>query len=485
MKPIRVFIDRQSNSALSIDEIKYTIKTLLTIAGLPCHFVKSAAQVDIYYGNSHIDDRTLFIEMSNVKKDTAGIPLEVTSESSYSFFFYGKQSRKKDIVVTHGLRKAIYNDIVLSSFYLLTGCQERFLKRDKRDFFNIKESFFYKEKLIHLPIVTDYAFMLKDIFANSHEPAPLWPNGKKYAVALSHDIDYPEMVRSIEILRYALKYKRNLNISRMLDIARGKETFWKFEDWMNLEKQYGMKSAFYFCGFKGSLPGYFLKSPDPFYDVLSPRYKHVMRSIVEKGFEVGMHASYFAYKTAEGFIKEKKKIEQALGGTIFGNRHHYWHMDPEKPFETASIHHKAGLLYDSSLAFEHRAGFRNGISHPFHLYDPVNKKSIKTLQLPPTLMDSHLSDYAKYGYLGNYEDEIDALLSSVKRSGGVIVSDYHERGLNTTFYPQWEESYKYLLKKIAACNDFYCDIPVNICRHWLDRERMLDGMSKDEDSCSD
>lgn len=284
-----------------------------------------------------------------------------------------------------------------------------------------------------------------------------WPAHKKYALALTHDVDYPEMIKLVEIIRKPQK---------AWDILTGNENFWKFTEIVTLEKSYGLKSAFYFCGLKGNLVRYLLKAPDPFYDVRKEKYRQLMRFLMQEGFEVGMHASYLAYRSEEGFRAEKQRVEEALGGPVYGNRHHYYNMNPVNPCETALIQSRIGLVYDSSVNFRSR-GFIPDACLPFHFYDPTHKRPIPLLELPVTLNDEQLFRYKKY----DYRTEIDALLDLVRDTGGIFVANYHERFLNDTFYPEWRKSYEYLLKRITEKNDFYCDTPLNIAKYWLEKEK--------------
>ncbi|MDH4220066.1 MAG: hypothetical protein OEW23_14995 [Candidatus Aminicenantes bacterium] len=338
----------------------------------------------------------------------------------------------------------------------------------------------YREKVLHNPIVNQYATILRDLFRASHNPIPVWPSNKKYAAALSHDVDYPEMIRSIEALRYLGKYKLSATFTKVVDILTGKENFWKFEDWVRLENSYGLKSAMYFCGVKGSLWRYFLRAPDPFYDVRQDQFKRVLDYLVQNGFEVGMHSSYFAYQSSEKFFKEKKTVEESFHGSIFGNRHHYWHMNPHNLLETAAMHDEIGLFYDCSICFAKRSGFRFGICSPFHLYDPMRRRHVRALELPTSLMDDHLFKYFGVSYFSKPQFEIDALINSAKEHGGLFFVDYHVRGSNNTFYPKWVESYEYILRKISEDSDFYSDTPLNIAKWWREREEEILRESKDE-----
>jgi hypothetical protein len=483
MKQIKILIEKTEDRLLKPDEIKYTFRTLMNIAGLSSHFIRDPidCRIDIYYGKTCFHDCQLFIERMDTKRNNVRLPIGTCMENNFYFLLFDNRQRRENIISKKGTSTYVWNDIIFASFYLLSGWQERFIHRDIRGRPMTEESFLYQERLLHYPIVNQYAKIVKDTFATSHKSMPLWPSKKEYAVALTHDVDYPEMVKWIEAVRYLIKYKHQSSISRTLDILTGKESFWRFEEWTELEQGYGMKSAFYFCGFKGSLLRYMFKAPDPFYDIRQDSFRRIMKYLVRNGFEVGMHSSYLAYESTLRLITEKTAIEQVLGESVLGNRHHYWHVSPNNPSETAVIHDRAGLLYDSSIAFAHRTGFRYGICSPFHLYDPVNDQPVSTLELPPALMDAHLFQYAKYSYFEHYESEIDALLDSTKKYGGIFIANYHARSLNETFYPGWRQSYEYLLDKITEKNDYYCDTPINITNYWLSRERKIQEESIDED----
>jgi hypothetical protein len=481
MKPVRIIIEEIPDGSLTVSEIKYAFQTLLSIAGLPYHFIKDQkGGADIYYGKACLGDYGLFIEMADVKKENIASPIKVVKENNDVFLLFSDKQRQDHLVIQKNNNTWIWNDIILSSFYLLSGWGDRFLHRDKYDRPAVQESFLYQERVLHDPIVNQYSTLLRNAFRASHHPTPLWPSNKKYGVALSHDVDYPEMIRWIEVLRYLGQYKLSAKLAKVMDILTGKESFWKFEDWVRLEDRYGLKSAMYFCGAKGSLLGYFLKAPDPFYDIREDSFKRIFKYLIERGFEVGMHSSYLAYQSIERFMEEKKAVEESVRQPISGNRHHYWHMDPDRPWETAAMHEELGLFYDSSVGFAKRPGFRFGICSPFHFYDPIRQRPIGVLELPTTLMDDHLFKYFGLSYFSNPEFEIDALIRSVKKHAGLFVLDYHVRGFNKTFYPKWVESYEYILKKISEEDDFYSDTPLNIATFWKKREEDILRESKDE-----
>jgi hypothetical protein len=155
-------------------------------------------------------------------------------------------------------------------------------------------------------------------------------------------------------------------------------------------------------------------------------------------------------------------------------------MNPDNPSETAVMHEALDLVYDSSVCFAKRSGFRFGICSPFHLYDPIRQQEVGVLELPPSLMDDHLFKYFRLSYFSKPKFEIDALIDSVKGCAGLFFVDYHVRGFNETFYPKWRASYEYILKKLDVDGGFYSDTPLNIAKFWKKREEDILGESKDE-----
>ncbi len=474
MKPITIAIEEREDYPLSLNEIKYTFRTLLTIAGLPWLFAPQNAEqaVDIYFGRAPCRGK-LFVEMASVDRNALRAPQGVVSEDGGLFFLFDGGQRRKDIALEDARGLQIWNDIVLSSFWLLAGCEERFIPRDRNDSHQIQESFLYQNHLLHHPLVNHYSLIIKNVFAQTHNPLPLWPDNKRYAVALSHDVDYPEMIKWIEALRYLARCRQRSKISKVLDILRGRESFWRFEDWVALEQQYNMKSTFYFCGFQGNLLRYFVVAPDPFYDIRQQKFRKIIEWLDRNGFEVGMHSSYTAYRSLDQFRAEKQILEEVRGKPILGNRHHYWHVHPENPAETALLHSSLGLWYDSSLIFERHSGFRRGVCAPFYPYDRVGGRAIPVLQLPPVLMDDQLYGHIGYTEARNYQKEVDSLLNAVRKFHGMLIVDYHVRVFNDTFFPRWTDSYRYLLDSINRDDDFYCETLINVAKWWKEREEKI------------
>ena len=225
---------------------------------------------------------------------------------------------------------------------------------------------------------------------------------------------------------------------------------------------------------------YFFKAPDTFYNVSKNKFKKVADQIIQAGSEIGLHSSFCAFKSKEGFQKEVIDLNKAFDIQIKGNRHHYWHLDQNAPYKTCQIHENIGLIYDSSIGFERHSGFRYGIATPYHVYHQDQEKALEIIQLPPVLMDDHLFGHFHLSKFNTWEEQIDDILKTTIENQSVLTIDYHVRVLNNFFFPDWGKSYEYLLKKINEANDFYSDTPFNISLTWRKHEETLNEYLIDE-----
>lgn len=457
----------------------------MTTAGLPVHFVPPGTRdrVDIAYSRTDDPRSAIWIRMDD--RDRAETRIRVGREEGLPLLEFGPTRPGGPRIVREEGRVRIDNDLIRTGGHFLSGEHDRAVPLGPRDCRMVEESLAYREKILHRPILDLYALFLGELLAERYQRLLLWPPGKSHGVALSHDVDYPEMVRWIEIPRYLVREKGRARPGVIGDILTGRNNFWRFEEWAELEAEAGFRSAHYLCGRRGSLPGYLLSKPDPFYDVGTSKFRTALGDLVAKGFEIGVHLSYDAYLSTEAMKEEVGRVAKASGSTVLGGRHHCWRVNPDNPAQTAARHDRAGLLYDTSICYEQRAGFRYASCHPFRFFSPETGTEVPTVQLPTCLMDDHLFGYAGLGYQAGPEAEIEALLASVREVGGIFLADYHLRVLNQTFFPGWADTYRYLLARVAADSEAFSDTPANLARRWVEFRTRLADWEIDEDRRSD
>ena len=193
-------------------------------------------------------------------------------------------------------------------------------------------------------------------------------------------------------------------------------------------------------------------------------FRELFAELKDAGAEIGLHASYRAHRSADVLRQERERIEQIAQVKVWGNRHHYWHLDPADPNETLRRHELAGFAYDSSLGLEYYPGWRRGICHPFRPFHPGERRAIDTVQLPPAWMDDHFDRRRLVNQIADPDAAAKALLDNARALGGTCVVDYHARGMNADFFPQdrpWlarfaDREFGAGVSRLTAAGDRHC-----------------------------
>jgi hypothetical protein len=482
--PLQVGLDPSLGPWAS--EVKYALRTLLRVAGFPYDFdwahPRDTVQCwDIYYGPRRDDVRAEVSIMACGRSygDAAWMGLRRVHEAhGLPWLEFGDQ--EPTVFRTAEGRHTFVNDVVFGAYWLLVGAREPRYPRGAHDIVSLHGEPLWEQGLLSRPPVSLYAAFLRRAFEErGRVPLPRpWesPRGGGTFV-FSHDVDYPQMIRWIECLRLARQHgPRSLGpIARVLS---GTSHFWTFGDWLAFEARLGARSAFYFMSQRGSPLKYALGTPDAFYDIRRPEFREVFRRLLDAGCEIGLHASYHAYRSIERIERERARLETAAGVTVQGNRHHYFHLDPLDPQETLRRHEQAGLVYDSSLVFDGYPGFRRGICHPFRPYHPAERRELQLVELPPAVMDDHFDRRLAMNRIEAPADHFSQLLDVARTTGGVVVVDYHVRGMNADFYPRYGPWLRAFADR-RFDDSMAFPTPGDVVRGYIEYERAIDAGSSD------
>ncbi|MBI5302385.1 MAG: hypothetical protein HY868_09620 [Chloroflexi bacterium] len=369
-------------------------------------------------------------------------------------------------------------DVLFDLFWFATGQGERDLTRIKHGFFDLTGTPLQKQQVLQQAVASRVVQWLEVRLAQGGIIAgePCWGNGKRVAACAGHDVDYPEVIRWLEPARIMRRQGAGA-LGTALQVLFGARHHWQFRNWMELEKRLGARSAFYFVARRGSFREYGTGTPDPFYDVTAPRFRELFRTLNGEGFEVGMQASYLAYTSREKFGAEKTQIENASGVPVVGNRHHYWHLNPNDPEETLWIHEQIGLRYDASLTHDHYLGWRRGLLHPFFPFHQTLRRELKTLQIPTGWMDDQLFGQ-KDANPGDRTRLLQTLADTVNAHEGSLMIDIHEYVFDDALFPGWAAAYRELWEYLARRGDVWFATPAQIAEHWRARYARLVAASR-------
>ena len=303
-----------------------------------------------------------------------------------------------------------------------------------------------KTKIAKIPFVDIYEQILFDAISKNRKvkTKPFWPDGKKFALCLTHDVD--EIKKTYQYFTRSIQHIGRLEFSRAFyhiksfftDKILGNNPYWTFEKIMELEEKLGVKSTFFFL------------QEDAKVEPLRPetwrhyarRYKFnnlnvikIINKLHHAGWEIGLHGSYYSYKNPEKLRKDKKDLEDVIASKIYGIRQH--HLNLEIP-ETWQHQEKIGLEYDTTLGYNDKIGFRWGTCFPFY---PPN---LSILEIPMIIEDIAL-----------FREEnpwrgVNKIINTIENLGGVLTLLWHHTVFNDEEYPNWSEMYE---KIINLCKE--------------------------------
>lgn len=463
-------------------EIAWTWRYLLTGAGYaweerpfgdPCDIAYTADPARARQARLVIHATPRFWERRGVLR-LAG----VGSADKIQYPIYDGERADEQIIISEQNRQIIDRDIVFDAFWLLTGQEEALLPKNKHGYLQLSGTPYLNDNTLRLALASGVGVAIEQLLHACGLPPgePRWPYGKRAAAAVSHDVDYPEVIRWLEPLRIMLRQGVH-GLAAATDVLIGKRHHWQFDSWLALERSFNTRSAFYFVARQGSLREYAAGTPDSFYDIRSPRFRALFRQLADAGCEIGLHGSYNAYASAAQFAWEKRQLEEAAGVSVVGHRHHYWHMDPLNPEATLALHEQLGFLYDASLTNDQYLGWRRGSSWPFFPLIQAERRELRTLQLPTSWMDSQIFIQRAINS-GDPQQTLRALAERSAAQGGLLLINIHDYVFDPVLFPGWAEAFQLLWQYVAARGDFWLATPATIAAHWSERYlRLVDSSS--------
>jgi len=284
--------------------------------------------------------------------------------------------------------------------------------------------------------------------------APRW-DGRRFAVALTHDVDAPWRWTRIGVRGAAARLKADFfhgraraafREARALAHApvhrlRGTDPNWRFREIVAESRQHGAIGATFFllAAHRDPHDG---AAPEV-YDELRPR---LVDELADCGVEIGLHASYTAADDPAQ-IERELRVLRGLGARVTGNRYHYLRIDPHRNLRDVE---RADLRYDSTLGFPDALGFRAGIARPFRPWDVDRDAPMDLVEIPLAVMDVTL---AERRYLGlsprDAWPRVERLLDWAAVDGAAFAILWHPDRFDPATAGGWDRLYFRLLDAIG------------------------------------
>ncbi len=127
---------------------------------------------------------------------------------------------------------------------------------------------------------------------------------------------------------------------------------------------------------------------DANYKLEHPQIVQLVRDLVGRGMEVGVHGSYTSLDEPDQLRREFIRLRN-VGFYPAGGRQHWLRFTIDRLIPALE---RAGAVYDASLGWSNQIGFRAGACFAFPPYDFEHERAATFVEFPLVLMDQALQE---------------------------------------------------------------------------------------------
>ena len=397
---------------------------------------KQSGAAKISYSENQLEDELFFKSDSFLLSNTIA-PLDIAQVS-----FAGKE------VPFAVSQSTLPFDLFAASFYFLSRYEEYLPHEpDEHLRFPAKASLQFKLQLLELPIIDDWALILKNILIKQFPSLKF--NKRNFKFVPTIDIDRAYNFRSSGLIKNTARIVKaviNLDKEKLGNIIttglRTKDDpFDTYTYLHDIHAKYLLKPIFFFLlSHRGHAA----------YDVnIHPEDELLIKLIKEtaKQTKVGLHPSYASNSNTFKIKEELLALQTITNKKIDISRQHHLKLNLPKTYLQLI---KAGINHDYSMGYASQVGFRAGTCTPFFWYDLQLDKQSHLKIHPFAVMDVTLEQYLNLSP-EQAMAKLDELIASVKLVEGTLYTLWHNESLSETGkWKNWKAVYEFILKNTVA-----------------------------------
>ncbi len=290
------------------------------------------------------------------------------------------------------------------------------------------------------PLGLLYRPVVDEAYLDKGGVRPRWPDGRPFAVCLTHDVDFMapqsarEARRAAKMLSGKAAARHALSKGAAYLMGKGGNRDGLFVDslnpWLDVEREVGVRSTFFVgSGFSGVTKRHVSDLTYELSDTVvfaggEREVGEVFRLIHSQGWEIGLHPAWHSFDDGAAMARERERLEDSIGSDVVSVRQHYLHYDVRC---TPSAQARAGLRYDSTGGFNDNVGFRFGTCYPWRFRGERAAAGTSVLEVPLIVQDSAMLNPSK-GLRLDTETAFRYVLrlaSAVEGVGGVLTLSWH------------------------------------------------------------
>lgn len=459
MKFINIYINVDKSFE---KKAKYVFSTMFKVIGIkPQFFTKITKDViHIYYGKKSKDEYPIHIYHGQSVTDFF-TKIELYPEKDVNLVKYKKEyipflfSKKGDILQYTANSIRTRKDIIASAFYFLSCWQEFASGKEisPSSPYDYKTSIQNRFNFAEMAPVDRYCELLEDIIGRTFREfskSNIWPEGKKFAVSLSHNIEYWNFWTNEQLNGN----KKNNSIKRYLNsqVRSFKHKIDKkfFYDPAKLIKKIIRKEKLL-----RTASTFFILTKTDFPDERRNYFadEHDFQQLVKllKDASVNLYGSKEA-----GFQYHflPTEMDRLSGFSAHGFRVRYLNLNYQNLFSALE---KGKVKYDSSMGFDEHIGYRAGISFPFQPYNLKDDRPFNLLEIPVVALDSSLMNQNKNDHK-RAKAKINRLIKISKEHNSHISVSWHTHHFEKIDFPNWGRMYWKLLYYAKRNSAWLCSL---------------------------
>ena len=303
------------------------------------------------------------------------------------------------------------------------------------------------------PVVSQMAAALRQAAMRAAGRRPLqvaapWPDGRRWAVALTHDLDIVSLwplfagLRLVELGRkghWRLAAQAAGHAVRAIGRAPVEQGTAAL---LAVERARSVRSTwFILCG--SPTPQTFMAG-DLTYRPEAAATRRIVSSLRYGNHAIGLHGSRETVRSSERFTSQRDRLRKIAGQVVAGVRQHFLRFDPAR---TPQAMTGAGFRYDSTVGFPDRNGFRSGVADVVRLGETLD-------EVPFAWMDRALSKYRDVEDPQAWIDDALVLARSCRDVEGLWVGIWHPNLTDALGFPGAPAAYERLLDALLADRPF-------------------------------
>ncbi|HNV94838.1 MAG TPA: polysaccharide deacetylase family protein [Bacteroidales bacterium] len=332
-------------------------------------------------------------------------------------------------------------DVFAAIFWLISRYEEYILpNKDTHGRFDFHDSWAFKNNLLHVPIVNQWARELLSKLQKKYADLTVQPKSYQYIPSFDIDNFYAfkgkSFIRSLLALAHAMVARRfDLVSLRFKYLINHNDPYDTYEYIISICKKNNIEPHFFILTGKTSELDRNLSYNHPLFVDTCKKLK--------QNSKIGIHLSY--HSTEHDNAKyEKQLLENVVSSEIISNRFHFLRFSLPNSYLMLV---NSGIKEDYSMAYASIDGYRAGTCTPFYFYDLQNDKTTDLLVFPMPFIDKTFIDSLK---LEPTEAilKIKEYIRQIKEYNGVFLSLWHNETLqNNSYWQKWRNVFESTLKE--------------------------------------